>query len=112
MRRTVVCKARVAVKPDVPSTKEDTEMAGNIGVEVESDLKSPSSLNEGTVEEIAESVEVDIDEHMDEDRLSDVQGETGEECLEASDRGSSETVIPDSFDDVEEERIRGRSWPA
>lgn len=127
MRRTVVYKARVAVERDVPSRTEDTEMAESLDAEAKPDLMSQMSPEERSTEKILETIELEqepdlardqvydaisqepIDELVDDDPISDLPGE--EEIPRTPDRGFLETVIPDSFDRAEEERVRGSSWP-
>lgn len=105
MRRTVICKARVAVEPDDLSPTEDTEMAENVGGEAESGLKPPGSPSEEITVKISETIELeqdsnqtqdqvenpasqeDIDQPMDEASLSNSPRETGEESLKTPDRG-------------------------
>jgi hypothetical protein len=127
MRRTVVCKARVAVERDVPSRTEDTEMAGGPDVEAKPDLMSPMSPEERATEQILETIELEhepdlahdhvqdaipqeyVDDSVDDDPMSDLPEE--EEIPRTPERGFSETGIPDSLDRAEEERVRGSSWP-
>jgi hypothetical protein len=110
-------------------TAEDTEMAENSGVEAKTDSKLPESPREQATEKILETIELEqnpdwiqrqsqdaitqegVGEAMNEDTMSVFSEEAGEEYCQTPERGSSEIVIPDSFDGAEEETVRSRSWP-
>jgi hypothetical protein len=101
IRRTVICKARVGVQKDVPSTtEEDTEMAEMIDVEAEPDPKSSKISKEGTTETTLEVIELkqasaqsqsqvqddvpreDVDGPMDEDSVCDPPADGSEATIE------------------------------
>lgn len=132
---TVVCKARVAVKSEPSSTREDigedTVMSDGIDDdEAKTELEATENLEASVIKKSSESVELqgiqnedqddtkegDSGEHMDEGPTTDAL-RTGihisVERLETPERRLPEVIILDSFDRDEEETIdQGRRWPA
>jgi hypothetical protein len=126
---TVICKARVAVVPDLDEDMEDAE---DVGVEAETDQKASGSPREEATGKSMETTrlkqesdqnlsqvhdttsERDVGEPMDEDTMSDLPGEGVQvtvESLKTLERKPSAIVIPDSSDGAEELTAKDRGWP-